>query len=248
VIAILSFGFFLFLFALGGFFIVEPRQARIILRFGKYAHTVTTPGIHYAFPIGLRKIAVSLRDVAASLPVVTVVEAAGNPIHVSCVIVYRVADARRAVIDIQGYHQFVLNQASAALKTVCARYPYEARIPGHPCLKAESDEILAALQAELQRHVESAGLQIALVRLNDLTYSPEIAQSMLLRQQAMAMVEARRTLVEGAVGTVQEALHQMEQAGFQLAPAARERLISNLTLLLCAGERDQHSTVVTRSR
>lgn len=242
--------FFLFaIFVLPGFFVVEPRQARILLRFGTFSRTVTTPGLHWSFPIGLQKIGVSLRDVVSSLPVVTVVEASGNPIQVSAVVVFRVVDARRAVIDIRGYHEFVMNQASAALKSICSRYAYASRRPGEPCLKAESPEVLDALQRELQQHVNNAGIEIVLIRLNDLTYAPEIAQSMLMRQQALAMVEARRTLVDGAVGIAHDALARIEQSGMRLRPAARDNLLANLTLLLCDSARgERHSTVVTRTR
>ena len=231
------------------FFIVQPRQQHILLHWGRYTRTVSEPGIRFAFPIGLQRIPVSTRDVAFTLPVTTVVERSGNPIQVSCVVVYRIVDAQRAVLDVQQYHQFISSQASTVLKTVCARYPYEARVANEPSLKHESDEILRALTDELGRLVHNAGLEVSLVRLNDLTYAPEIAQSMLLRQQAQAMVDARRTLVEGAVETVRDALQRLDQSGMTLSPDVRARLATNLTLLLCAGERgEQHSTVVTRQR
>ncbi len=247
-------GFMLFfiifvVFVLPGFFIVEPRQARVLLRFGTFSRTVQTPGIHWAFPIGLQKLGASLRDAVGTLPVVTVVEASGNPIQVSAVVVYRVVDARRALLDIRGYHAFVMNQASAALKAICSRYAYSARTSGEPCLKAESPEVLAALQSALQEHVNHAGIEIVLVRLNDLTYAPEIAQAMLLRQQAQAMIEARRTLVDGAVGIAQDALAGLATAGLQLRAPARTALLSNLTLLLCDSARnDRQNTVVSRTR
>jgi len=242
-------GFVLLVILLRCLFIVEPREAHILLHWGRYSRTVTEPGIRFAFPIGLRRMKVSTRYIAFSLPVTTVVERSGNPIQVSCVVVYRIVDAQRAVLDVQQYHQFITTQASTVLKTVCARYPYEGRTPQDPSLKHESDEILQMLTSELGKLVHNAGLEVALVRLNDLTYAPEIAQSMLLRQQAQAMVDARRTLVEGAVETVREALAQLEQSGMTLSPGARDRLATNLTLLLCAGERgEQHSTVVTRQR
>lgn len=230
-------------------FIVEPRQSHMLLYWGKFSRSVSEPGIHFAFPIGLRRIPISTRDATFSLPVTTMVEASGNPIQVSCVVVYRVVDAERAVLGVQGYERFVQNQTSAVLKSVCSRFPYEARRPGEPNLKHESDEVLEALRNELNHHVQGAGMEVRLVRLNDLTYAPEIAQSMLLRQQALALVDARRTLVEGALATVQDGLHRLKIGGIQLDPSLQLQLASNLTLLLCAGERgEQHSTVVTRSR
>jgi regulator of protease activity HflC (stomatin/prohibitin superfamily) len=217
-------------------FVVQPREAHIILYWGKVARTVTEPGFNFAWPIGRSRRVVSTRDTAFATPVTTVVEAHGSPIQVSAVVVYRVVDAAKALIDLQGYQSFVMTQASSVLKMVCSRFPYESRT-GEPSLKQESPEIIAALTQQLQQQVWNGGLQILLVRLNDLTYAPEIAQSMLLRQQAQALVDARRTLVEGAVSTSREALDRLDAAGLRLAPGARAQLAYNLTLLLCAGER-----------
>lgn len=230
-------------------FTVKPREAHVLVYFGKYARTITEPGFHWASPFGLSRRIISTRDVAFSTPVTTVVEARGNPIQVSAVCVYRVADAAKALIDVQGYEAFVATQASTVLKMVCSRFPYEGHRPDEPSLKKESPEIIDALTRQLQTQVWNGGVQILLVRLNDLTYAPEIAQSMLLRQQAQAMVDARRTLVEGAVATVKDGLEHLEAAGLRLSPDRRAHLASNLTLLLCAGERgDQHSTVISRQR
>jgi regulator of protease activity HflC (stomatin/prohibitin superfamily) len=241
-------GFIALVLILRGLFVVEPRMACVILYWGSYSRTISTPGIHFAFPIGLSWRWVSTRDSIFAVPLTTVVDAVGNPIQVSAVCVYRVVNPVKAVLEVQNYGQFVANQASTVLKAVCSRYPYAAKDPGEACLKKESDVIIGALAQQLQQQVDSAGIQILLVRLNDLAYAPEIAQSMLLRQQAMALVDARRTLVEGAVQTVQEGIDRLNQAHIQLSPALRNFLIGNLTLLLCAGERDQHSTVVTRQR
>jgi len=233
------------LFLLSGIFVVGPREAHVLIYWGNVSRTVTSPGLHYAFPLGLARKVVSTRDVAFATPITTVVEASGNPIQVSAVCVFRVVDAARALIDVQGYQGFVAQQATAAIKGVCAHFPYESH--GHgPSLKKESPEVLDALKAELQSHVVRGGVEVVLVRLNDLTYSPEIAQSMLLRQQALAMVDARKTLVEGAIGIVRDGLDTLEREGLHLSKSQREQLASRLTLLLCAGEREQHSTVVTR--
>ena len=230
-------------------FTVGPREAHVLVYFGKYDRTITEPGLHFANPFGLSRRVISTRDVAFATPITTVVDARGNPIQVSAVCVYRVVDAAKALIDIQGYQAFVMTQASTVIKMVCSRFPYEGRMPEEPSLKKESPEIIDALTRQLQTQVWSGGVQILLVRLNDLTYAPEIAQSMLLRQQAQAMVDARRTLVEGAVATVKDGLERLEGAGLRLSPERRTQLASNLTLLLCAGERgEQHSTVISRQR
>lgn len=231
---------------LRGIFIVEPRTAHVLFYWGKYSRTIDEPGLHFVIPIGLVRQIVSTRDTVLQIPLTTVVEQQGNPIQVSAVAIYRVVEPARAIIDIQGYQRFVANQASAVLKTVCAHYPYESRDPRAPSLKKESDEIIEALKQNLQEQVKSAGIEVVLVRLNDLTYAPEIAQSMLLRQQAQAMVDARRTLVEGAVETTVDALERIEGSGLKLSEFTKQRLATSLTLLLCAGDRGEHNTVVTR--
>ncbi len=233
---------------LRGFFIVEPRQAYVLLYWGKYSRTVDEPGLKWVFPLGLDRRLIHTRDTVLQIPLTTVVELVGNPIQVSAVAVYRVADPAKALIDVQGYQRYVQNQASAVLKSVCSRYPYESRDPSAPCLKKESDEIIEALRAHLGEQVRNAGIQVVLVRLNDLTYAPEIAQSMLLRQQAQAMVDARRTLVEGAVHTTSDALDRLDAANVALSPAARMRLSTTLTLLLCAGDRSEHHAAAAPRR
>jgi regulator of protease activity HflC (stomatin/prohibitin superfamily) len=235
-------------FFLRGFFVVEPRQAHVLLYWGKYRRTIDAPGLHWVFPLGLDRRILHTRDVVLQIPLTTVVEKHGNPIQVSAVAIYRVKDPARALIDVQGYQRYVQNQASAVLKTVAANYPYEARDPRQPCLKKESQEVLDSLRDSLQRGVENAGIHVELVRLNDLTYAPEIAQSMLLRQQAQAMVDARRTLVEGAVHTTADALERLHKAGIALALPTKMRLSTSLTLLLCAGDREGHQGGGSRSR
>lgn len=165
---------FLYVILLRGVFVVQPREAHILLYWGRYSRTVYDPGIHFAIPIGLSRRICSTRDQVFGIPLTTVVELHGNPIQVSAVGVYRVVDAARAVLDIQGYQQFVASQASTVLKAVCSRFPYESRNEREPSLKRESAEIILALAQELQSQVRPAGVEIVLVRLNDLTYAPEI--------------------------------------------------------------------------
>jgi len=241
-------GFFVFIYFIKSMFIVNPNEAHLLLYGGKVKRTVDTPGFNFAFPIGLSRRVVSTKLNTFTTAVTTVVEKHGSPIQVSAVCVYRVVDAAKALIDVQGFQYFVATQASTVLKAVCSHYPYEAESKDEPCLKKESKEIIDALTQQLQSQVQSGGMQIIMVRLNDLTYAPEIAQSMLLRQQAMAMVDARRTLVDGAVTTVKDGLDRLDAAGVKLSAETKKRLSASLALLLCAGEREQHSTVVTRAR
>ena len=163
----------------------------------------------------------------------------GNPIEISAVVVYRVQDTYSAALSVANYHVFIEDQAGAVVKRVASKFPYEAADSTKPCLKKESDEVTEQFIAELQEAVNPAGIRVLNVRLNDLTYAPEIAQAMLMRQQAMALIDARKTIVEGAVEIVRDAVGQLNEAGLEVAAAERDELISNLLVVLCSGERAQ---------
>ena len=235
----LFFGITGFLYSLGGIMIVRPRTMVVVLRFGKYKKTISRSGVRYAFPLGRKLYRISSQDTSIDLPHTTVLEQRGNPVVVSAVCVYRVREARRAVLHVNQYHQFVHHLANVVVKSVCARFPYESKDPGEPCLKKESEVISAALVNELQELVGVAGVEVLQLRITDLAYSPEIAQAMLLRQQAEAMVEAMRKIVEGAVGTVRSALVQMHKNELGLPAEVTASLVSNLVLILCSGEKVQ---------
>jgi len=222
-----------------GLFIVQPRTHVVVLRFGKYQHTITDEGIKYVFPLGRKLYRLSSQVVSVDLPRLMVLEANGNPIEVSAVCLYQVREAQKAVLDVQDYRSYVSLLATAVVKNVCSHYPYETQDPTAPCLKKESKKISDHLMRELAELVEPAGIEILQVRLNDLTYAPEIAQSMLLRQQAMAMVDARRTIVEGAIATVTEAARKMQLKGVDLTPGHTESFVANLMMVLTSGERVQ---------
>lgn len=230
---------FLTLYSLGGLFIVQPRTQVVVLRFGKYRYTITDEGIKYVFPLGRKLYRLSSQVVSVDLPRLMVLEANGNPIEVSAVCLYRVREAHKAVLEVEDYRTYVSLLATAVVKNVCSHYPYEAADPNAPCLKKESRKVTEHLMAELAELVQPAGIEILQVRLNDLTYAPEIAQSMLLRQQAMAMVDARRTIVEGAIATVTEASRRMHNQGVALSPGHAEAFVANLMMVLTSGERVQ---------
>lgn len=231
-------GIFL-LYCLGGLFIVQPRMQVVVLRFGNYVKTIQEDGISYVFPLGRKLYHLSSQVISIDLPRMMVLEANGNPIEVSAVCAYQVREARKAVLEVENCNFYVHNLATAVVKNVCSHYPYETPDPNQPCLKKESELITRHLIHELQELVEPAGVEILQVRFNDLTYAPEIAQSMLLRQQALAMVDARRTIVDGAVWTVVNAQQRMQAAGLALAPELADSFATNLMLVLCSGERVQ---------
>ncbi len=232
-------GIFVLLYSLGGFIIVQPRTQVVVLRFGTYIGTLTEEGINYVFPLGRQIYRVSSQVISVDLPRLNVLEANGNPIEVSAVCLYQVREAQRAVLEVENAHQFVTLLATATVKNVCSQFPYEATDPNKPCLKKESAQVTKTLESELQSLVLPAGIQILQVRLNDLTYATEIAQSMLQRQQALALVSARRTIVDGAVQTVADATQRLRAMGLAISDADVEHFSSNLLAVLASGERVQ---------
>jgi regulator of protease activity HflC (stomatin/prohibitin superfamily) len=224
---------------LGGFFVVNPREEMVVLRFGKYVGTIRDEGIRWSHPVGRSLRRIPTRDLTLHIDKATVVERNGNPIVISAVVVYRVEDTRKAALDVENFNKFIEDQAGAVIKRVSAKFPYESHDHAEPCLKSESDEVTKEYMIELQRAVDPAGIRVLSVRLNDLTYAPEIAQAMLMRQQAQALIDARKTIVEGAVAIVHDAVDRLKAAGLELSPEQREVLITNLLVVLCSGEHAQ---------
>lgn len=222
-----------------GFFVVNPREEIVVLRFGKFVATLKTQGIRWIHPVGRALHRISTRDTTLEVQRETVVELNGNPVEISAVVVYRVDDTYKAAIHVESYHKFLDDQAGAVIKRVASRFPYESADEHRPCLKKESEVVTHQLMAELQEVVNAAGIHVLNVRLNDLTYAPEIAQAMLMRQQALALIDARKTIVEGAVEIVRDAVDRLTAAGLEVKEVDRDELVSNLLVVLCSGERAQ---------
>jgi regulator of protease activity HflC (stomatin/prohibitin superfamily) len=222
-----------------GFFVLNPREEIVVLRFGKYVTTFKTQGIRWIHPVGRSLHRISTRDTTLDIATTTVVEINGNPIEISAVVVYRAEDSYKAALHVEDYKRFIEDQAGAVVKRVAAQFPYETADVAKPCLKKESDEVTEKFIQELQEAVDPAGLRVLGVRLNDLTYAPEIAQAMLMRQQALAFIDARQTIVEGAVDIVRDAVDRLQKAGLEVTESDRDALVSNLLVVLCSGERAQ---------
>jgi regulator of protease activity HflC (stomatin/prohibitin superfamily) len=222
-----------------GFFVVNPREEIVVLRFGKYVTTLKTQGIRWIHPVGRTLHRISTRDTTLDIATTTVVEKNGNPIEISAVVLYRVEDTYKAALHVENYREFISDQAGAVVKRVASHFPYETADDQRACLKKESDEVTNAFISELQEAVNAAGLNVLNVRLNDLTYAPEIAQAMLMRQQAMALIDARKTIVEGAVDIVRDAVDRLQNAGLEVGQAERDELVTNLLVVICSGERAQ---------
>lgn len=222
-----------------GFFVVNPREEVVVLRFGKYVDTIKSQGLRWIHPIGRELRRITTRDISLHIPTSTVVERHGNPILISAVVVYRVEDTRKAALDVESFHQFIESQVGAVVKRISAQFPYDSPDHIEPCLRVESEVVTKAYLDELQTAVSPAGIRVLSIRLNDLTYAPEIAQSMLMRQQAMALMDARKTIVEGAVALVKDAVDRLHNAGLEVTIGQKQALISNLLIVLCSGERAQ---------
>ena len=222
-----------------GFYTVKPREEVVVLSFGKYMTTHKKPGINYMHPVGRELRRISTKETTIDIPLATVVEKNGNPIHISAVVVYHVIDSQKAALDVENHHQFLTDQAGAVVKRVASGFPYESADGSEPCLKKENEVIAEAFRAELQEAADVAGIKVVSVRLNDLTYAPEIAQAMLMRQQAMALIDARKTIVDGAVLIVRDGVSQLAEAGYELSPTRTEELVANLLIVLCSGDHAQ---------
>lgn len=239
------FGIFAIFWLLPGLFIIGPREAAVIIKWGKFRGVEDNEGIHFWSPWGRRLIRIATTQNSLEVPRTTVVEKNGNPIEISAVVVYHVSDVRKAAIDVASFSAFVRDQSTAVIKRVAATFPYESPDPEVPCLRKESQHVTDKLIAELQTVVAQAGVTIDSVRLNDLTYAPEIAQAMLMRQQAQALVDARKTIVDGAVGMVRDCIARLHENGLEVSPAQREQLVANLLVVLCSSERVQPTLAVS---
>lgn len=220
---------------------IGEREESVIQRFGRYEKTYKKPGLRFLNPVGVKATKISTADISVDLPKQKLVDGNGNPLDVSGVLIYRVKNSFKAAIDVENYQVYIYQQAQAVLKQVVSRYPYEEPNGGH-CLKSEAIEISRELCYALQCIVDSAGLQVVSFNFNDLSYAPEIASQMLKRQQAYALVQARATIVQGAVDTAYGAMAAMEHKGINLSPESTEKLIVNL-LTVMTSEKDATPTI-----
>lgn len=219
-------------FALIGFFIVQPNQATNLTLFGRYVGTERRNGLYWTNPLTVRK-SVSLRIRNFNSERLKVNDAAGSPIEIAAVIVWRVVDSARAVFDVEDYAEFVAIQSETALRHLASQYPYDEYDGAGMSLRGNADEVAEALGRELAARLGHAGVEVLEARLSHLAYSPEIAGAMLQRQQASAIIAARAQIVQGAVGMVQMALKELsEQDIVQLDEERKAQMVSNLLVVL----------------
>jgi regulator of protease activity HflC (stomatin/prohibitin superfamily) len=244
---------------LTGFFTLQPNEARVLLLFGAYKGTVRTSGFHWANPFYSRALRagggqkpvspssargkVSLRARTLNVVKLKVNDKRGNPIEIAAVVVWRVADTAQAVFDVDDYEGYVHLQSESALRHLASAYRYDDGEENEPTLRGNVDEISRALRQELQERLAIAGVVADEVRLTNLAYAPEIAQVMLRRQQAEAVIAARQKIVHGAVSMVDMALKDLAQKEVvELDNERKAAMVSNLMVVLCS-ESEVHPVV-----
>ena len=216
---------------LASWVIVAPQEAKLVLFWGKMSRILTTPGLTLVIIWGRRVITVSLKRQAIELHKTTVADANGNPIIIAGICTYQVIDPVKAALSVENYQDYIRTQAMAVLKQVASKHPYES--PDGHCLKSEANIVGQEMVAAMQNKVESAGVQVVSFELSDLSYSPEIAQSMLVRQQAQALIGARKIVVEGAVEIANDAMKHLLERGFQLSNDHQAKIVGNLLAIIC---------------
>ncbi|MFE0253724.1 SPFH domain-containing protein [Streptomyces sp. NPDC059010] len=227
------------LLAMSGLNMVAPGEARVVQLFGRYRGTIRQDGLRWVNPFTSRtKISTRVRNHETA--VLKVNDAYGNPIELAAVVVWRVEDTAQASFEVDDFLEFVSTQTEAAVRHIAIEYPYDAHDEGGLSLRGNAEEITEKLAVELHARVEAAGVQIIESRFTHLAYAPEIASAMLQRQQAGAVVAARRQIVDGAVGMVEAALARIsEQDIVELDEERKAAMVSNLMVVLCGDRSPQ---------
>ncbi|WP_043483633.1 SPFH domain-containing protein [Geothrix fermentans] len=222
------------LFVLTGLFVVNPNEAMALQLFGAYRGTVRQEGMAWANPfLSKRKISTKVRSFESQR--LKVNDQDGNPVEIAAIIVWRVVDTAEALFEVEDCEKYVTVQSEAALRALASHFPYDAHETGQLSLRGSTDEVAAKLKQELQRVLAQAGVEVQGARISHLAYAPEIAQAMLQRQQAAAIIAARQKIVEGAVGMVEMALAMLAEKGtVQLDEERKAAMVSNLLVVLCS--------------
>ncbi len=225
----------LFCIAIGfGYFTLEPNEAAVLLLFGKYVGTEKTSGFRWAHPFYLKK-KVSLRARNFDSEKLKVNDKKGNPIEISCVVVWKVEDTAEAEFEVNDFTSYVHMQSESALRHLAMAYSYDDTDGEEISLRSSIDEVSERLKNEIEQRVAGAGVNIIETRINHLAYAPEIAHAMLQRQQAEAIIAARTKIVDGAVGMVEMALSRLKKEGvIDLDEERKAALVGNLMLVLCS--------------
>lgn len=221
---------------LGSLVIVQPGQTRVVQFFGSYVGTVHKTGLSWIRPLTKhRDVSVRVRNFETNH--LKVNDADGNPVEIAAIVVWQVTDTARALFAVDDYHNFIRVQAESALRHVATSHPYDNPAESGFTLRGSTDVVAGELAAEVAQRVAIAGLEIVEVRISHLAYAPEIAQAMLRRQQASAVVAARSLIVDGAVGMVELALVRLAERGIvELDEERKAAMASNLMVVLCSDQ------------
>src|SRR5690242_7617787 len=226
-------------FLLKGFFQVAPNEAQVMQLFGRYAGSVREEGLRWTNPFyAKRRLSLRVRNFESGK--LKVNDNDGNPIEIAAVVVWQVIDTAEAVFRVEDYENFVHIQSESALRQMAQSYPYDAHDDGQPSLRSHGEVINNHLRDEIQARLEKAGVQVIEARISHLAYAQEIAQAMLQRQQAGAIIAARTRIVEGAVSMVEMALAELNKRGVvELDNERRAAMVSNLLVVLCGDRATQ---------
>jgi hypothetical protein len=222
-----------------GFFVVNPNVGGVVVLFGQYQGTERRPGLWWANPFALKRM-VSLRVRNFESSKLKVNDHDGNPIEIAAVVVWRVVDTAEALFQVDNYDNFLHVQSEAAVRNLATSHPYDAHREGELSLRGNTGEVAEDLKKEIQARLEKAGIEIIEARISHLAYAPEIANAMLRRQQASAVIAARSMIVEGAVSMVEMALAELNKR--QVVTLDEERkaaMVSNLLVVLCSEHETQ---------
>ena len=219
---------------------VSPNESRVLQVLGSYAGTVHDAGFWWVNPFAFPRLRVSLRIRNFESGRLKVNDHDGNPIEIAAIVVWRVVETAEAVFQVDDYENFVKVQTEAAVRNLATTYPYDAHVDAQVSLRASSQEINDRLKTEIQDRLAKAGIEVIEARLSHLAYAPEIAQAMLRRQQASAVVAARTRIVEGAVGMVEMALDELSKRSVvELDEERKAAMVSNLLVVLCSEQNTQ---------
>lgn len=220
-------------FCAGGLFMINPNEGRVLQLFGKYVGTAKVEGFRWANPLYAKK-RISLRVRNFETNRLKVNDIDGNPIEIGAIVVWRVVDTAEATFQVDHYEEFVKIQSESAVRNLATQHPYDSHSETKVSLRGHTATISEQLRTEIQERLAQAGVEVLESRISHLAYAPEIAEAMLRRQQAGAVIAARTLIVEGAVGMVEMALQQLSDKHIvDLDPERKAQMVSNLLVVLC---------------
>jgi regulator of protease activity HflC (stomatin/prohibitin superfamily) len=227
-----------------GFIVVDPNESQVVLLFGNYLGTIKEAGFWWMNPLCTkRRISLRVRNFESAK--LKVNDHDGNPVEIASIVVWQVVETAEATFNVDDYENFVRVQSEAALRNLATNYPYDQHEEGQKALRSHTAEIAEKLKVEIQDRLEKAGVRVIEARISHLAYAPEIANAMLRRQQATAIIAARQKIVEGAVSMVEMALEQLAAKHVvQLDEERKASMVSNLLVVLCS-DRDAQPIVNT---